>query len=627
MTDPDSTPSTESEAIYKARTAQFREDHDALAGAEQRLSNLRLIAGFVFLTALIWFVLKLPPVAIVVAVLSGVVFSWLIVRHRRTAQARIRAGLLRDINQEALHRIARNWQDLPLNGDNQIPAGHAFATDLDVIGRASLFHLLDTTATSIGAARLSDWLITLVDPVETRRRQLAVQELAPLIAWRQELQMLGRLTQPDRRDPTAFLEWAESEPILPDNAWILWLARFGAAATVGIVLLAILRLVPPPVVVFPLIANLIIGLWGGHLIGNRVNVAREQHQALKSYSQILRHIDTQSFSSPLMAELLDQLGSRDRPAHLEVSRLGRITSFAVPRSAISHFGLQALGNWDIHVLDGLERWQQDNGQHVRQWLEIIGTVEALSALAGLAGDNPTWVFPDIDERHTTFDATQLGHPLIAATVRVCNDVHVGPPGTFLLVTGSNMSGKSTLLRSIGINIVLASVGGPCCAHALTTAPFDLWTSVRVTDSLEAGVSFYMAELLRLKSVYEAAAVASRQHRPFCYLLDEILQGTNSAERQIAAREIISRLIGLGAIGAVSTHDLHLADSPELAESAVPVHFSDQFSEGPEGMVMSFDYQLRAGVATSTNALNLMRIVGFEPGDGRTLSADSVRGAI
>lgn len=244
--------------------------------------------------------------------------------------------------------------------------------------------------------------------------------------------------------------------------------------------------------------------------------------------------------------------------------------------------------------------------------ETIGVFEALSALAGLTHDNPEWVFADISLDHQSFEAQRLGHPLIPEESRVCNDVNVGPPGSFLLVTGSNMSGKSTLLRSIGVNAVLARAGGPSCASSLTLPPFDLWTSVRVTDSLESGVSFYMAELLRLKAVYDAAKSAQAEHRPFCYLLDEILQGTNSAERQIAARHIISGLVELGAIGAVSTHDLQLAEHPAIEQSMSPVHFTDTFTDGPAGPEMSFDYVLRPGIATSTNALRLMQIVGFEP---------------
>jgi DNA mismatch repair ATPase MutS len=192
---------------------------------------------------------------------------------------------------------------------------------------------------------------------------------------------------------------------------------------------------------------------------------------------------------------------------------------------------------------------------------------------------------------------------------------VGPPGTFLLVTGSNMSGKSTLLRAIGVNVVLAQAGGPVCADDMAIPPLALATSVRVRDSLEYGVSYYMAELRRIKEVVDAATEARAEGKrvPF-FLLDEILHGTNTSERQIAARRIIRHLLALGATGVVSTHDLTLADSPDLARVSQQVYFTEQFSRGPEGPVMRFDYRLRPGVATSTNALKLMEIVGLPVDD-------------
>jgi len=268
--------------------------------------------------------------------------------------------------------------------------------------------------------------------------------------------------------------------------------------------------------------------------------------------------------------------------------------------------------WDIHLLGAFERWQARAGRHAREWLEALGEAEALSALAGLLHANPGWAMPEIDPAADRLRGEELGHPLIPVSKRVDNDVEVGPPGTFLLVTGSNMSGKSTLLRAIGVNVVLANAGGPVCARSLRLPTLALWTSMRVEDSLERGVSFFMAELERLKAVVDAAhSVRAEGERRLLYLLDEILQGTNTAERQIAARRIIMHLVKEGAIGAVSTHDLTLAANPEIEEAARLVHFTETIREGAEGMVMSFDYKLRPGIATSTNALKLMEIVGLD----------------
>ena len=272
--------------------------------------------------------------------------------------------------------------------------------------------------------------------------------------------------------------------------------------------------------------------------------------------------------------------------------------------------LQFACAWDIHFYDRLEAWREKYGAQVPHWLEAIGWYEALGALANLAHDNPGWVYPEVSASNDRIAGSQLGHPLIPAARRVCNDVNLGPPGTFLFVTGSNMSGKSTLLRSIGVDTVLANSGGPACAEALSLPPISLWTSVRIVDSLEMGVSYYMAELLRLKQIVDASKTPQPDGRIICFLLDEILSGTNTAERQIAARRIISLLIERGAIGAVSTHDLDLISESDLAVPAQEVHLAETVHESNGALDMTFDYTLRPGLATTTNALKLMELVGI-----------------
>ncbi len=252
---------------------------------------------------------------------------------------------------------------------------------------------------------------------------------------------------------------------------------------------------------------------------------------------------------------------------------------------------------------------------MRGWLSTLGEVETLSAMATLAADNPTWVFPTLDLGADRVCAKALAHPLLPPG-RVANDVELGPPGSYLLVTGSNMSGKSTLLRAIGVNLVLANMGGPVCAGAFRCPPARLWTSVHIEDSLANGVSFFMAELQRLKAVVDASEQPDPGGRMLVYLLDEILQGTNTAERQIAARRVIRTLVDNGAIGAVSTHDLTLAEGAELSTATVPVHLREEFDNVNGRPTMTFDYKLRPGLATSTNALTLMEIVFGQRGQIR-----------
>jgi len=243
---------------------------------------------------------------------------------------------------------------------------------------------------------------------------------------------------------------------------------------------------------------------------------------------------------------------------------------------------------------------------VRAWIAALGELDALSSYATIAFDNPTWCTPEFREE-PLISASGLGHPLLPDERRIVNDLEIGPPKTVLVVTGSNMSGKSTLLRATGLNIVLAQAGAPVCASALRMPPGDLQASIRVQDSLELGLSYFMAALARLKGIVDAAE-RRREGRVLVYLLDEILQGTNSAERSIAVRGIVRHLLDAGAIGALTTHDLAVASEPPLDRAARLVHFTETVDDKGS---MSFDYRLRPGLATSRNALRLMQLIGID----------------
>jgi DNA mismatch repair ATPase MutS len=251
--------------------------------------------------------------------------------------------------------------------------------------------------------------------------------------------------------------------------------------------------------------------------------------------------------------------------------------------------------------------------HVREWLASLGTIDALAALAIARADEPAWAMPRVDALAGSYTGTAIAHPLIAGDRRVENDVRIGPAGTLLLVTGSNMSGKSTLLRAVGLNAVLAQAGAPVCASALTLPPVEVQTSIRVQDSLELGLSYFMAALARLKQIVDAAgrqrAQANAAAPRLLYLLDEVLQGTNSVERGIAVRAVAQHLLAAGAIGAMTTHDLALAGEEPLRSAALLVHFTEHVHD--DG-TMTFDYRLRPGLATSTNALRLMQAIGIAP---------------
>ena len=606
--------------VYAERCDRFAAERDALTRRWNLFANLRLVA-FAAAAACVgvglWRRAALVPLAVAGAVCLAA-FVVLAVYHGALGRRRRRAAALTEINAEALACVARRWDALPLRHAIRAEADHPFAADLDLFGRASLMHLLDTTTTPMGEGTLGRWLVEPTTPAGVRARQAAVAELAPRLEWREELALQGRLRgAPPHPEP--FLAWAEGERWLARRPWLRWATWAGPILLwLGIAAQAT-GLLAWPVWVLALGFNLAISQTFGdraHHIAGRV---WEQRGALLGYADQIGVLAGEAFAAPELRRLRGAVEVAVEPAPALLRRLDRLASLLIPHGYLLYLPIQIATLWDLHLLAALERWQARAGRSARGWLVALGEAEALAALATLAHDNPGWAFPNIDAEADSLVAAALAHPLLPAQTRVANDVAVGPPGTFLLVTGSNMSGKSTLLRALGVNVVLAGAGAPVCAAACRLPPVTLWTSVRVQDSLERGVSFFMAELQRLKLVVDAARASRAGGEPrLFYLLDEILQGTNTAERQIAARRIVGHLVGQGAIGAVSTHDLGLADpneAPAIAAAARPVHFRETVAATVGEPAMTFDYRLRPGIATSTNALRLMELVGLDL-DGR-----------
>jgi DNA mismatch repair ATPase MutS len=488
--------------------------------------------------------------------------------------------------------------------------------DLDVCGEASLFRLLTTPTVPPGHATIRDWLLAPAAPEEIRRRQEAVAELAPQVDLRQTLEAAGRLLDsPDPESIEAFLDWAEEEPWLPEHRGVVLGARILPLLTGALAALQLWGPVRGPWWVFSLVATFALASAHRGRIHALMEAASGGQERFGRYAALLTLLMEMDVEAPALREVQEKVRSSPVGAPRELLRLGRRVGWADIRfSGMAHAPLQALLAWDVHLLTLLEGWKRRSGPHVREWLAALGRLEALLALAALKADHPEWCFPSFvegEEPHVR--ARGLGHPLLPPSSCVANDVEVGPPGTFLFVTGSNMSGKSTLLRAVGINAVLAQTGGPVCALEMEMTPAAVLTSMRTTDSLAQGVSQYMAELKRIQQVVEGA----RRGREVIYLLDEPLQGTNEAERRVAVQTILGHLLEAGAIGAVATHDLQLDGIPKLSGAARAVHLEGQVQEGDGGPILSFDYSLRSGRATSTNALALLRAVGLgeNPKDG------------
>jgi hypothetical protein len=538
-------------------------------------------------------------------------FLILVAAHARVRVAARHARAIRELNIGGIARVQRAWTSLPAARETT-PPDHPYAADLDVAGgSASLFRLLDVVSAATGRPVLLRWLLDAPASVaEIRDRQAAVSELAKATEFREELALLaqqGRDIAPEQFE--SLLQWAEGV----NGVWLdrsramLWAARVIPLVTLGTSVLALLRLVPWTVPGIAVLAGLVLLGRYRAVIGASLTSVFAHATGLRIQRRMLEEVSPRAFTAPL----LESLRARMAGGTEALRALEHALSLIEGRGSLMHAILNVLVLWDIHALAWLDRWRRNYGRRLRDCLAALGDVEALAALGMLAHDNPRWTCPTFDEEADRVTATALGHPLLSGTTRVANDVSVGPPGTLLLVTGSNMSGKSTLLRAIGLNVVLAQAGAPVCAERLAMPRVELRTSIRLADSLERGVSLFMAELERLKQIVDSARAPSRS-RLLVYLLDEILHGTNSAERLIAARAVLTHLLRAGAIGAVTTHDLTLAADGAVAAASRAVYFTEHVASGngDAASPMTFDYKLRPGLATSTNALKLLALVGL-----------------
>ena len=611
---------------YADRAAEASRSADFWRARFDTLANQRMGVTLVLASLVVGY-LAVPGTRmflITATLILLVIFIVLVVKHAHVRHQETWYRELAQVALEAGHRRRRRWEEF---GDPtpEPPPNHPYADDLDVFGHASLHVLLGTTCTRPGADLLTTWLLAPAPPETVQRRQNAVRELAPAIEFRDELQAMGRLAGPvEPKQLRLLLDWAESPGWLLPKRSLKW---FAIALPILVIATAGLHIFTVVAYLWILPVAVAVGVTQRYKprIHDDFTRTSSGESGLRRYHTLVARIADARFEDPLLAELRESLirsgeASADSQASAEseaparsLERLFRLVELSNLRySDLIHYPWNLLTLWDIHVLVRLERWKERHGTALRSWMVALGRADALSALAGLAHAHPDWVFPEIADAdpagqpHLT--AKGLGHPLLAPESAVRNDVSLGPPDSLLLVTGSNMSGKSTLLRAIGANVILAGAGGPVFAESMALPVVDLRTSMRIRDSLEKGISYFMAELRRLKAVCDAASAASE--RPVLYLLDEILQGTNTAERQIAARRILHHLLDQNAIGAVTTHDLTLADADDLKDRAVLVHFRESVRTPEDGPPIAFDYRLRPGIATSTNALRLMEIMGL-----------------
>jgi hypothetical protein len=598
-------------AEYTLRIDRYAQLHDADAVLAGWISHARLALFGLLLVAGVMAERSDGATAwLVVAVLAAAGFLGLLVFHQRVRRRMAWHAALVRVNRAGLARLNRDWAALPERRSLSDVADHPYAQDLDVFGRGALVQVLGPTSTPHARRALEAWLLGASDPDAVRERQAGARELAGLVDYRDAVAVrsarAGALTAEGLQQ---FIEWCTTEPWLLRRRALVLAARVIPVVTVSLMIADAAGWTERPLWLFSLGISLLMMLRWQSAVRRTFRTAFQSERIFDDVPELFGALASVELRAPLSVRLRGALLG-DVGAERELQRLFHLSHLAdLPLSSVGAI-VNIILLWDFHVLHALERWQVRAASAARGWFEAAGSLEALCALGTLSYDHPDWCFPELlDAGAATFAGVALGHPLLRDDARVDNDLTLGPAGTFVLLTGSNMSGKSTLLRSIGVNVVLAQAGAPVCAQRLRMTPVSLQTSVRTQDSLVDGVSLFMAELRRTKGIIDAART-----RPggltVMFLLDELLQGTNTAERRIASQRIIAHLLDAGAFGAVSTHDLTLLEGSALTERATLLHFTESFTDGQGLASMTFDYKLRPGLATSTNALKLMELLGL-----------------
>ncbi len=613
--------------IYKHYQTSLESERETLARLSGSWRRVAFTRGGMFLLSIVPLFLAARSVlgfSTSWLILSGLLFfGFLVVAflHERMSRGIRLSRLLVKMHQESLARMDRELDGVytPVYKipDSVVPV----SADLDLFGQQSLFQLLATPRTPFGVKTLGDWIAFGADVDEIKSRQVAVAELKDHDAWRREFRLRCEQLAASQSGPNRFVEWAESENWVERRMWLLWLCRVIGLVAMASILLMIFGVLPlviaGPIVMVVVALNLLISVFFAGSIHDIFNKISSHRDEISCYESLFGEVAEFKTESPFLLQIQKELADGENDVRKHIRSLSRLNWLAnVRRNGmlfIPYIIFEFLFMWDIHILERLERWKSRTGHRAKTWFEALGRWEAILALSKLAHDNPEWTFPQVgnfEGDQAIVSCVQLGHPLMDLS-RVSNDVDVGPPGSVLLVSGSNMSGKSTLLRSLGVNSVLAQMGSVVCAEKMSLPLLQIESSMRIIDSLATGTSFFMAELKRLKEIVDLASeLSSNSDRKLFFLLDEILQGTNSRERQIAVARVVQSLIDSGAIGAISTHDLELATTPELKKACVPVHFTEQFIEVDGKKKMTFDYRMRRGIAETTNALKLLELVGL-----------------
>ena len=567
----------------------------------QNIGNAKLlvlVAGFLF--AYLSFSRNLlPPVRLFVFIAG---YLTLALWHELVLRAKTRAASAADYYRKGIARMEDRWAGTGQTGDRFRAENHVYAEDLDLFGKGGLFELLSTARLPMGENRLADWLCRPSPKPVILARQELVAELRQKLDLRESLAVTGESLRA-RLDPESLVGWAEQPAGMPEKIWrSLVFALAAAALATGVYYFFSSMLWP-----FLLVLSLEV------LLRRRLQKRAEavldgvacNAEGLVLFANTLELLEKESFASPQLQRLCASLKEDPKPASQSIRSLARIVYWIDARHSLLAHLVELPFLYTLQVGFAAEAWRRRWGARMRAWVDLTAEMEALLSLATYSFEHPADPFPEFAEDSSgIFVGEELGHPLVPDATCVRNNVRLDSETRVMLVSGSNMSGKSTLLRTIGVNAVLAMAGAPIRGKSLRLSPVNLGTSIRRVDSLQQGRSGFYTEILQIRRVFQL----TEDSRALLFLFDELLEGTNSKDRRIGAEGLLKGLLNRRAIGVVTTHDLALMEIADSSKGQIRnMNFEDQVKDGK----MHFDYKLREGIIAKSNALELMRLMGFE----------------
>jgi hypothetical protein len=586
---------------YQSRRDAYQTEQKVLEKRANNIGNYRGLSALLFFAILV--VEQNTDNPVLPVILVG--FLALVLWHRKVKKNLVLCKKRIQYYQGGLERLQGEWQQQP-SGSNNKDKSHPYTDALDIFGPHSLFQLLCTATTESGKHTLASWLKKAAATEEILARQGAVAELKPQVSFRESLYLIGKDIK-DELHPKSLEAWGKARPGLDAGA-SKTVAVFVVLLTIAF--LASLPLALMDITVTPLlicfVLQVLVRLGMNNYITQTMEPLFEKNQALTIVSALIEHVENNEFHDKKLQALKTALAVDNTPAAQKIKQLANLSEWFYAEKNQLFLPIAIVLGWGPLFALRINHWRTQCGSKITLWLDSVGEVEALLALANFAYENPQGHFPQFVDDPKGLSGRQLSHPLLAAHKPVCNDIRLDEQRQILVVSGSNMSGKSTYLRTVGVNVVLAQTGSVVLADALRLSPVWLGATMDVQDSIQEGKSRFYAEISKIKSIIDLTDQAQQAGARVLFLLDELLHGTNSIDRKKGAELIIDAFLDKAAFGMITTHDLVLTQSHQTVIHNV--HFTDEF----DGEQLQFDYCLREGVVTHSNAMQIIKNLGIGP---------------